>query len=179
VGAQECVVGAMWMQDGGKEFSMAYLSRRLLGTETRYTFIAKLCLSLYYACTKLHHYLLSSSCVVICQHDVIKCMLHKPILSGRLGKWVYTLVEYDLRYEPLKAMKGQMVTDFIVDHNIQMNNNMCSAGRKWWQLFFDGSMCGHGQRIGCLIISPGGAEQEVSIRLEFGCTNNQAELKHY
>jgi hypothetical protein len=55
IAAQEHVVGAMLMQDdGGKEFSVAYLSRRLLDTETRYTFIEKLCLSLYY--------LLSSSC---------------------------------------------------------------------------------------------------------------------
>jgi hypothetical protein len=23
-----------------------------------------------------------------------------------MGKWAYALVEYDMRYEPLKAMKG-------------------------------------------------------------------------
>jgi ribonuclease HI len=45
-------------------------------------------------------------------------MLHNPILSGRLGKWAYTLVEYDLMYEPLRAMKGQVVVDFIMDHDV-------------------------------------------------------------
>jgi hypothetical protein len=71
---------------------------------------------LYYACAKFHHYILSSACTVICHHDVIKYMLHRPILGGRVGKWAYSLVEYNLTHEPLRAMKGQIVADFIVDH---------------------------------------------------------------
>jgi hypothetical protein len=39
------------------------------------------------------------------QADVIKYMLQNPIMSGRIGKWAYTLIEYDLAYEPLKSMK--------------------------------------------------------------------------
>jgi hypothetical protein len=34
---------------------MAYISKKLLEAEGRYTFIEKLCLSLYYACMKLRH----------------------------------------------------------------------------------------------------------------------------
>jgi hypothetical protein len=45
-------------------------------------------------------------------------MLHKPILSGRVGKWAYALVEYDLHCEPLSSMKGQIVADFIVGHKV-------------------------------------------------------------
>jgi hypothetical protein len=63
-------------------------------------------LSLYYAGSKFQQYLMSSSCVVACQLDVVKYMMQKPILSGRLGKWAYSLVEYDVKYEPLRATKG-------------------------------------------------------------------------
>ena len=70
-----------------KEYIITYISRRLIDAETKYTFTEKLCLSLYYACTKLRHYLLSSTCIVVCQTDVIKHMLQKLILSGRIGKW--------------------------------------------------------------------------------------------
>jgi hypothetical protein len=28
------------------------------------------------------------------------------IMSSRIGKWAYALIEYDLAYEPLKSMKG-------------------------------------------------------------------------
>jgi hypothetical protein len=31
-------------------------------------------------------------------------MLQRPIFCGRLGKWAYSLVEYDLEYEALKAL---------------------------------------------------------------------------
>jgi hypothetical protein len=64
--------------------------------------VEKLCLSLYYACSKFSHYILSSSCIVACQYDVINHMLLKTILSGRIGKWAYALVEYDVAYEPLR-----------------------------------------------------------------------------
>jgi hypothetical protein len=43
---------------------------------------------------------------VTCQYDVINHMLLGPILSGRIGKWAYAIVEYDLAYEPLRSMKG-------------------------------------------------------------------------
>jgi membrane-bound ClpP family serine protease len=49
---------------------------------------------------------------------VIKYMLQNPIMSGRIGKWAYALIEYDLAYEPLKAVKGQVVADFIIERRI-------------------------------------------------------------
>jgi hypothetical protein len=58
-----------------KEHIITYLSRRLIDSEMRYSFIKKLCLSLFYTCSKLQHYLLSSTCIVACQADVIKHML--------------------------------------------------------------------------------------------------------
>jgi hypothetical protein len=85
---------------------VAYVSQRLVDAETWYVFMEKFCLSLYYSCSKFRHYILSSSCIVACQYDVIKHMLLKPILSGRMGKWAYVLVEYDLACEPLRSMKG-------------------------------------------------------------------------
>jgi hypothetical protein len=56
----------------GKEHVVTCISWRLVDAETRYTFIEKLCLCLFYACTKLRYYLLSSPCTVSCQTDVIK-----------------------------------------------------------------------------------------------------------
>ena len=83
-----------------------------------------LCFSLYYACTKLRHYLLSSNCIVVCQTDVIKHILQKLILSVRIGKWAYALVEYDLACEPLKSIKGQIVADFIVEHRVNDEHDL-------------------------------------------------------
>jgi hypothetical protein len=33
------------------------------------------------------------------------------------------LIEYDLGYESLKSIKGQVVADFVVEHNIDQNSD--------------------------------------------------------
>ena len=74
--AEDKIIGAVLTQETErKEYIITYLSRRLVDVKTRYIFIEKLCLSLYYACTKSRHYLLSSTCIVTYQADVIKHML--------------------------------------------------------------------------------------------------------
>ena len=62
VAAEDKIIGVVLTQETkGKEYIIIYLSRRLVDAETRYTFIEKLCLYFYYACTKLRYYLLSST----------------------------------------------------------------------------------------------------------------------
>jgi ribonuclease HI len=46
-----------------------------------------------------------------------------------------------------------------------------------WKLYFDGSACSSGQGIGIVIVSPNGDNFEASCRLNFFCTNNQAEYE--
>jgi hypothetical protein len=94
-------------------------------------------------------------------------------------KWAYDLIEYDLAYEPLKSMKGQVVVDFIVGHSIDQNNdepcNLMSIHP--WKLFFDGLICREGQGVGVVLVSSRGAIFEQSVYLEYFCTNNQAEYE--
>jgi hypothetical protein len=180
VAAENDVIGTALTQEvKGKECTITYVSQRLLNAETRYQFIEKLCFSLYYACTKLRHYLLSSTCIVACQTDVIKHMLHRPILNGRLGTWAYGLVEYDLVYESLKSIKGQIVNDFIVEHRVDIEHDLDVRLILLipWKLYFDGSSCSDGQGIGIVFISPNGAYFEMASRLEYFCTNNQVEYE--
>jgi hypothetical protein len=127
--------------------------------------------------------LLASTCIVACQTDVIKHMLHRPVLKGRLGKWAYTSIEYDLVFESLKTTKGQVVADFIVEHRVDVEHDdslsldinyiSCSS----WKVYFDGLACGNDQGIGIVIISPNGDNFEASSRLSNFCTNNQVEYE--
>jgi ribonuclease HI len=106
-------------------------------------------------------------------------MLQQPILSGRIGKWAYALIEYDLAYDPLKSMKGQVVVDFIVRHSIDLNSNgSCNLVSIYpWKLFFDGSACREDQGVGVILVSLRGAIFEQSVHLEYFCTSNQAEYE--
>jgi hypothetical protein len=51
-------------------------------------------------------------------------MLYRPILHGRIDKWAYTLIEYDLAFELLKTLKGQVFVDFIVEHGIDLDDEI-------------------------------------------------------
>ena len=53
---------------------------------------------------------------MVSKDDIIKYMLSLPILNGRIGKWILALLEFDLRYESAKAVKGQVMADFVVQH---------------------------------------------------------------
>jgi hypothetical protein len=157
-----------------KERVVFYLSRRMLDAETRYPDIEKLCLCLFFTCTKLRHILLSAETIVICKSDVIKHMLSAPMLKGQLGKWMFAFSEFDIRYQPVKAVKGQALTDFIAE---RINTDIAALSVRAWAMYFDCSACGDGCGIGILLVSPRGATYSFSIRLPTVCTNNLVEYE--
>ena len=101
----------------------------------------------------LRHYLLLAECVVVSEDDVIKYMLSLLILSGRIEKWILALSEFDLRYESAKAVKGQVMADFVVQH---CGPELGVVDLVSWTLFFDDSSCGVGSGIAIVLVSPRG-----------------------
>ena len=146
----------------------------MLDAETRYPEIEKLCLCLYFTCTKLRHILLSAETIVICKSDVIKHMLSAPVLKGRLGKWMFALSEFDIRYQPAKAVKGQALADLVAD---RISIDIAALFIRAWAMFFDGSACDDGCGVGILLVSPRGATYSFSIRMTAPCTNNLVEYE--
>jgi hypothetical protein len=125
----------------------------MLNAETRYPYIEKLCLCLFFICTNLRHILLSAKTIVICKSDVIKHVLSAPVLKGRLGKWMFALSEFDIRYQPAKAIKGQALADLIAE---RINTDIAALSVRAWAMYFDGSACGDGCSKGILLVSPRG-----------------------
>jgi hypothetical protein len=111
-------IGSTLIQEfEGKERIVPYIRRKLFDPETRYSAAEKLWLCVYYSCTKFQHYLLNTECIVYSKFDVIKHMLSMPILNERIGKWILALSEFELRIESAKAVKGQIIVDFITEHH--------------------------------------------------------------
>jgi ribonuclease HI/probable phosphoglycerate mutase len=106
-------------------------------------------------------------------------MLHISILGGRVGKWAYALVEYDLHCDPLSSMKGQIVADFIIGRRVdkKLDLNVGYVTFTTWKLHFDGSICKDGCGVGVVIILPSRAIFEALNRLDHDCTNNQTEYE--
>ena len=92
-----------------------------------------------------------------------------------MGKWILALSEFDLRYESAKAVKGQVIADFVTQHHKPRIDYIELVP---WVLFFDGSSCKQDGSIGIVIISPrGGASFEFALPTEPMITNNQAEYE--
>jgi hypothetical protein len=113
----------------GKEKVVFYLSRRMLDMETRYHEIEKLCLYLFFTYTKLRHILLPAEIIVICKSDVIKHMLSAPVLKGRLRKWMFTLSEFDIQYQAMKAvMEQHWQTSSQKELILILQHSLCTHG---------------------------------------------------
>jgi len=178
IAASECTIGSMLAQEdeNGVERAIYYLSRVLNDTETRYHLSEKLCLCLYFSCTKLKHYIKPFDVYVYSHFDIIKHMLSKPILHNRVGKWALALTEYSLIYKSLKSVKGQIVADFIADHLV-IEPSVKGASDQLWRLYFDGSSHKNGTGIGVVIISPENVPTTYKFRLNQFCSNNEAEYE--
>ena len=85
---------------------------------------------------------------------------------------MFALSEFDIRYQPAKAVKGQALVDLIAD---RVNTDVSALFVHAWAMFFDGSACDCG--VGILLVSPRGATYYFSIRMATPCTNNLVEYE--
>ncbi|KAJ8621804.1 hypothetical protein MRB53_030333 [Persea americana] len=103
--------------DGGKEAALYYLSRILVDAEHRYSPVEKECLAVMFAVQKLRQYLLSNTVYLISRINLLKVLVTKAgSLNTRLAKWSILLSQFDIRYVPQKAIKGQALANFLAEH---------------------------------------------------------------
>ncbi|XP_074290617.1 uncharacterized protein LOC141617332 [Silene latifolia] len=180
-------MGAMLAQvQDGQEKAIYYLSKKFLEYETNYSSIEKSCLALVWATKKLRHYMLTHTIHVISRMNPLKYLFEKPVLSGRIARWTMMLAEFDLTFMALKSIKGMVISDYLADFPVSEDKQeaydfpdeeIFVTDDDYWQLFFDGASNQKGYGIGVLLISPDGAHTPLSVKLDFGVTNNEAEYE--
>ena len=87
---------------------------------------------------------------------------------------MFALSEFDIRYQPAKAVKGQALADLVAD---RIGTDVAALFIRAWAMFFDGSACDDGCGVGILLVSPRGATYSFSIRMTAPCTNNLVEYE--
>ena len=186
--AMGCVLG-QHDETRRKERVIYYLSKKFTEYESRYTMIEKLCCALAWATKRLRQYMLYHTTWLISKLDPLRYICEKPYLSSRIARWQVLLAEYDIVYMTRKAVKGSVIADHLADHamedyeplNFDFPDEDVFAIEEeksdWWVMYFDGAVnvCGNG--AGAVIISPDKKQYPVSIKLQFGCTNNTAEYE--
>ncbi|XP_022895322.1 uncharacterized protein LOC111409511 [Olea europaea var. sylvestris] len=189
VAAQEYSLGALLAQvnEEGKENALYYLSRTLVGAEMKYSPIEKMCLALIFAAKKLRYYMLSHTINLVSKIDPLKYIMSRPILSGRIGKWALLLSEFDIKFIPQKAIKGQALADFLADHPIptewELQEDLPDEEVLFieiipsWRLYFDGAARSYGAGVGVVFITPHDLVMPYSFALTEKCSNNVAEYQ--
>ena len=125
--------------------------------------------------------------------DPIRFLLTKPVLLGRLARWLLQLSEFDITCVVPKAIKSQavidMVTMFSGETEEEMEEELPSRAPETamsamllsqvdtWTLFFDGSAAGGKGGVGIVLTRPEGHTFTWSLQLNFLCTNNMAEYE--
>ncbi|KAM2799221.1 hypothetical protein COP2_004355 [Malus domestica] len=94
------------------------------------------------------------------------------------------LFEFNLQYVPQKAIKGQALADFLAQHpspygfrGNDVEISMVEMRDNYWTMYFDGSSTSSSAGVGVVIQSPNHYRWYFSLKLDFDCTNNQAEYE--
>ena len=108
-------IGALLAQENeeGEEKPVYYVSRQLHDAEKCYPPAERACLALVYASQRLRHYFLAHKLLLMVKSDPIRFLLTKPVLSGRLARWLLQLSEFDITCVVPKAIKSQEVIDMV------------------------------------------------------------------
>ena len=160
------------------QHSVYYCSRALRGAEERYPRMEKLILALVTAARKLRPYFQAHTIEVPIEYPM-KQVLHKPETSGRLMKWTIKLSEFDIRYKPKTAIKGQILADFVMEFTSvePTEKAQTETNPSIWKLFVDGASNAQGSGAGHILTSPEGIDIEYALRFGFRTSNNEAEYE--
>jgi len=147
----------------------------MIGAEHRYNPVENECLALVFAIQKMHHYLVGQLIHVISRVNPLRILMTKPSsLNSRLANWAILLSQYDMKFMPQKAIKGQAVADFLAEHPVPETSKLyedlpdevaevcmtqASFENQVWQMYFDGaSRAGQNGKIvagvGVVLVSP-------------------------
>ncbi|XP_074289217.1 uncharacterized protein LOC141614366 [Silene latifolia] len=114
--------------------------------------------------------------------DPIKYLFEKPVLNRRMSRWTLMLSEFDLKYVPLKVIKGRAVAEFLADNPIEeievvdtwsFLDEDVHVENDVWDLYFDSNYMGYG--VGILLISPTGEHVPMSTKVDSNVMSNAAE----
>ncbi|CAL5375032.1 unnamed protein product [Camellia sinensis] len=143
-------IGALLVQDvDGAERPVYYISRKIRGAKVRYT---------------------------------------PPALTGKVARWLLALGEFEITCVAPKAIKSQALADLLAQFpsgdyepvNVELRGEVHAAmasEESFWTLSFDGAAAGGKGGTGIVLTSKSGEKLYLSYKLDFHCSNNEAEYE--
>jgi hypothetical protein len=152
-----------------------YISEVLSETKARYPQVQKLLYAVVLARCKLRHYF-EAHPVTMVSSFLLGEIIRNPDAAGRIAKWSVELMGEMLAYAPRKAIKSQILADFVAEWtDTQLPPPQIQA--ECWTLYFDRSVMKTGAGAGLLFISPLVEHMRYAVRLHFPALNNMVEYE--
>jgi ribonuclease HI len=152
-----------------------FISEVLSETKIRYPQIQKLLYAVILTRRKLRHYFESHPVTVVSSFplgEIVQCQE----ASGRIAKWAVELMGETISFAPRKAIKSQVLADFLAEW-VDTQLPTAPIQLELWTMYFDGSLIKTGAGAGLLFISPLGKHVRYVLRLHFPVSNNMAEYE--
>ena len=151
-----------------------FVNKVLEGPEVRYQAIEKAALAVVFSVRRLRHYFQSFT-VIVMTNLPIRNVLQKPVVAGRMVRWTIELLEFDVQYEPIGPIKGQVYVDFVVELFSEATHQ--EEADFIWVLSVDESDKQHGSGAGVILEGPNGLLIEQALLVTFKASTNQAEYE--
>ena len=131
-----------------------YISEVLSESKAKYPHVQKLLYARLITSRKLRHYFDEHKVTVVFDFPLGDVLRNRDAI-GRISKWSVKLGAQNIEFVSRKAIKSQVLADFIAE---------CTEAQQptWiiildhWKMYFDGSLKLGGTGVGVLFISPDG-----------------------
>jgi hypothetical protein len=129
-----------------------YVSKVLADAKIHYSQPQKLLYTLLITSRKLRHYFQAHKITVPSSFPLGEIIRNRDA-NGRIVKWSVELGEFDIKFFPRKAIKSQILADFVSEWTeIQMPPP--KERPEHWIMYFDSALNLEGAGAGVLLISP-------------------------
>ena len=91
-----------------------YVSTVLTPCKSRYPHYQKIAYAVLLASQKLRHYFQECS-ITVASEVPLNDIINNRGAMGRIAKWAIELLPFDITYKPRRAIKSQVLADFIAE----------------------------------------------------------------
>ena len=96
--------------------------------------------------------------------------------TGRIAKWAIELLPFDITYKPCRAIKSQVLADFVAEWTEAKLPKEYDTYSNW-VMYFNGSKMLAGLGAGIVLTSPTGDVVQYVLQILYTDSNNAAEYE--
>ena len=152
-----------------------YMSTVPTPCKSRYPHYQKIAYAVFMASRKLRHYFQECS-ITVASEVPLNDIINNRDATGRIAKWAIELLPFDITYKPRRAIKLQVLADFIAEWTEAELPKEYGAYSNWI-MHFDGSKMLAGLGASVILASPPGDTVQYVLQIMYTDSNNAAEYE--